>query len=105
MSEEAHVADRSHRPEAALPPVVSGRRVVLLDVVVFQLKLFITGWLHALLIPATFAAAFLDLIWRSNQHGFRFYRVIEWGSRAEEALGLFATHGGQTKPIRSDGAA
>jgi hypothetical protein len=39
--------------------------------------------------PATLAAALLDLIFRSGSHGSRFYRVLEWGRRSEEAIGLY----------------
>jgi hypothetical protein len=105
MSEAAHGTDRCDRPEATSPPARPGRRAVILDVILFQLKLLISGGLHFLLSPATLAAAFLDLIWQSSRHGSRFYRVLEWGHRAEEALGLFAAFGGQAEPIRSDAAA
>ena len=90
MSEAAHVTHPPDPPEAALLPPEPGdrRQVVFRDVLILQLKLIISGWLHFLLAPATLIAAFLDLISKSD--GSRFYRVLEWGHRAEEALGLFA---------------
>ena len=104
MSESEHSTHRCDRSEESLTPARSsyGRRVVFRDVVVFQLKLFISGWLHFLLSPATLTAAFLDLIWKSNQHESRFHRVLDWGHRAEEALGLFATLGDDAKAVCSD---
>jgi hypothetical protein len=60
------------------------------DVLVLQLKLLAGNVHNFVLIPATLAAAFLDLIFRSGGHGARFYRVLEWGRRAEEAIGLYS---------------
>jgi len=89
----------------AAPQSLHRRRVVFRDVLVLQVKLFIGGWLHFLLGPATLATAFLDLIWKSNRHGSRFYRVLDWGHRAEEALGLFAALGAYPESIRQEAAA
>jgi len=59
------------------------------DVLVLQLKL-ILGNLHNLfLIPATLGAAALDLVFKADRHGGRFYRVLEWGRKGEEAIGLY----------------
>ena len=104
MSEAAHVTDRRDPPEAPLPraPSTRGRRVVFRVVVVLQLNLFISGWLDFLLAPATLAAALLVLIWKSDRHGCRFYRVLDWGHRAEDALGLFAALEGDAEAIPSE---
>jgi hypothetical protein len=59
------------------------------DVLVLQSKLLAGNVHNFVLIPATLAAAFLDLIFKSGGHGARFYRVLEWGRRAEEAIGLY----------------
>lgn len=69
---------------------IDQRRVFFADVLVLQLKLFVGGWLHFLLAPATLVAAILDLVLKSDRHGSRFYRVLEWGHIAEEKLGIFA---------------
>ena len=60
------------------------------DVLVLQLKLLAGNVHNFILIPATLAAAVLDLIFKSGTHGARFYRVLEWGRRAEEAIGLYS---------------
>jgi hypothetical protein len=60
------------------------------DVLVLQLKLLIGNLHNFVLIPATLAAAFLDLIVKSGAHGARFYRVLEWGRRADEAIALYS---------------
>ncbi|HEX8402070.1 MAG TPA: hypothetical protein VF628_10230 [Allosphingosinicella sp.] len=70
-----------------------------------QLKLFVSGWLHFLLGPATLAAALIDLIWKSTETETRFYRVLDWGHRAESALGLFDALEGRTVVVRPPDAA
>jgi hypothetical protein len=57
---------------------------------VLQVKLIIGSVLSFVLGPATLAAAFLDLIFKSGSHGSRFYRVLDWGRQFEEGLGLYA---------------
>jgi hypothetical protein len=59
------------------------------DVLALQLKLLVGNLHNFVLMPATLAAALLDLIFRSGSHGSRFYRVLEWGRRSEEAIGLY----------------
>jgi hypothetical protein len=73
-----------------MPHVVGrSRRQFIRDVLVLQLKLLAGNVHNFILIPATLAAAFLDLIFKSGGHGARFYRVLEWGRRAEEEIGLY----------------
>jgi hypothetical protein len=52
-------------------------------------KLAVGGFLSFILGPATLAAAFLDLIFKSESRGSRFYRVLDWGRQSDEALGLY----------------
>jgi hypothetical protein len=59
-------------------------------VLALQLKLLAGNVHNFILIPATLAAALLDLIFKSGTHGARFYRVLEWGRRAEESIGLYS---------------
>lgn len=81
--------------EPSSPPPVGdgkppGRWPFIRDVLVLQLKLLIGNLHNLILIPATMVAAALDLVVRSGPHGSRFYRVLEWGRRAEEAIGLYS---------------
>jgi len=59
------------------------------DVLVLQLKLLIGNLHNFVLVPATLGAAALDLVSRSGRHGSRFYRVLDWGRRADEAINLY----------------
>ena len=75
------------------PPPLSGEPhgqwPFIRDVLVLQVKLLIGNVHNLILVPATTAAAVLDLIFKSGRHGSRFYRVLEWGRRADEAIGLY----------------
>lgn len=77
-SNSPHGDDESH-----------GRWPFIRDVLVLQVKLLIGNLHNLVLVPATTAAAALDLIFKSGPHGSRFYRVLEWGRRADEAIGLY----------------
>ena len=73
------------------PPPLSNERTrwrLLRDVLALQLKLLAGNVHNFLLIPATLAAAFLDFV--TGSHGWLFYRVLEWGRRADEAIGLYS---------------
>ena len=74
------------------------------DVLVLQLKLLAGNVHNFILIPATLAAAFLDLIFTSGGHGARFYRVLEWGRQAEEAIGLYSALDSDKSVVRRDSA-
>ena len=75
----------------SLPEVEpDGRWRFLRDVLVLQLKLLIGNLHNFVLIPATLAAAMLDLVFKSGRHGSRFYRVLDWGRQADEAIGLYS---------------
>jgi hypothetical protein len=65
------------------------RWVFIRDVLVLQWKLLLGNVHNFVLIPATLVAAALDLVFKSGPHGSRFYRVLDWGRRAEEAINLY----------------
>jgi hypothetical protein len=66
-----------------------GRWPFIRDVLVLQLKLLIGNLHNFILVPATLGAAALDLVFKSGRHGGRFYRVLNWGRRADEAIDLY----------------
>jgi hypothetical protein len=78
---------------AAKPPrddLDDGRWPFVRDVIILQFKLMLGNLHNFVLIPATLAAAAIDLVFKSERHGSRFYRVLDWGRRAEEAIGLYS---------------
>jgi hypothetical protein len=75
------------------PPRLDGqphtRGVFVRDVLVLQIKLLLGNLHNFVLMPLTLGAAALDLVFKSGRHGSRFYRVLDWGRQAEEAIGLY----------------
>ena len=65
------------------------RGMFVRDVLMLQIKLLLGNLHNFVLIPLTLAAAALDLVFKSGRHGSRFYRVLDWGRQAEEAIGLY----------------
>ncbi|HEY1614451.1 MAG TPA: hypothetical protein VGF97_12245 [Rhizomicrobium sp.] len=74
----------------------------LRDVLVLQLKLLIGNLHNFVLIPATLAAALVDLLFKSERHGSRFYRVLDWGRQAEEAIGLYSALDRHDREMKHD---
>ncbi len=72
------------------PPEPHTRWHFVRDVLALQVKLILGNIHNFFLIPATLAAAALDLIAKSDRHGGRFYRVLDWGRRGDEAIGLYS---------------
>jgi hypothetical protein len=90
-------------PSSSCAAKAHGRWPFIRDVLLLQLKMSIGGLHNLVLVPATTVAALLDLLFRSGPHGSRFYRVLEWGRRADEAIGLYGAldHRGDN-PVKSD---
>jgi hypothetical protein len=65
------------------------RGMFVRDVLVLQIKLLLLSLHSFVLVPLTLAAAALDLVFKSGRHGSRFYRVLDWGRQAEEAIDLY----------------
>jgi hypothetical protein len=66
------------------------RGMFVRDVFVLQIKLLLGNLHNFVLIPLTLTAAALDLVFKSGRHGSRFYRVLDWGRQAEEAIDLYS---------------
>jgi hypothetical protein len=60
------------------------------DVRVLQVKLILGNIHNFFLIPVTLTAAAIDLVVKTDRHGGLFYRALDWGRRAEEAIGLYS---------------
>ncbi|MGH6872862.1 MAG: hypothetical protein ACREHE_15280 [Rhizomicrobium sp.] len=66
----------------------------LRDVLVFQLKLVLGNLQNFLLLPVSLAAALIDVIFKGGREGERFYRVLDWGRRTDEAINIYGAIGG-----------
>lgn len=99
-SSSLFMTDTSSEPVADVGP--DGRWPFLRDVLVLQLKLLIGNVHNFILMPATLAAAALDITFKSVGHGTRFYRVLDWGRRADEAIGLYSALDREERPLKDE---
>jgi hypothetical protein len=60
------------------------------DVMVFQLKLLLDNVRDLVLMPVSLGAALIDLVFRGEREGERFYKVLRWGSHSEEVIDVYS---------------
>jgi hypothetical protein len=60
------------------------------DVAVFQLKLLLDNVRDLVLMPVSLVAALIDLVFRGEREGTRFYKVLRWGSHSEEVINVYS---------------
>jgi hypothetical protein len=60
------------------------------DVAVFQVKMLIGNFRDFLLIPVSLGAALIDLFFKGEREGSRFYKVLRWGRHSEEVLDVYS---------------
>jgi len=65
------------------------RKVILRDLVIFQIKLLLDGLKDIVLVPVSITAAGLDLVWPTSRRGSRFYAVMTAGEKFDTWLNLF----------------
>jgi hypothetical protein len=69
--------------------VDKSQRVLLRDLVIFQIKLFLDGLKDVALAPLSIGAAIIDLVLPGPDRGHRFYAVMAVGERFDRWLNLF----------------
>jgi hypothetical protein len=60
------------------------------DVMVFQLKMFIGNLRDFALMPVSLGAALIDLFFKGDREGARFYKVLRWAWHTEEMLNVYS---------------
>lgn len=66
------------------------KRVVIRDLLIFQVKLLLDGVKDVVLMPASIVAAGLDVVFPGPQPGRLFYQVLRAGERFDRWLSLFS---------------
>ncbi len=62
----------------------------LRDVAVFEFKMVLDNIRDFLLIPASLVVALLDLVFRGEREGERFYRLLKWGRHSESMIDVYS---------------
>jgi hypothetical protein len=65
------------------------KRILIRDLLIFQLKLWMDGLKDLLLAPLSVGAGVLDIIWGPNKQGYRLYSVLRFGEKYDLWLNLF----------------
>ena len=65
------------------------RWVIVRDLLIFQLKLFLDGFVDLALAPVSIAAAAIEIIFGRKKRGRLFYAVMRLGERADLWLNLY----------------
>ncbi len=82
----------SDLPEKTDPPAAANsdaRWKFLRDVAVFEFKMFLDNVRDFFLMPASLVAALIDLVFKGEREGERFYKVLEWGRRSEAMINVY----------------
>lgn len=85
------MTDEIPPPDQRPPPPegVDSRWVFLRDVAVFQAKMALDNLRDFALMPASLVAAGIDLAFKGEKEGSRFYRVLNWGKHSEEIINVY----------------
>ena len=73
-----------------MPPARGERWKFLRDLVVFQLKMFVSNVRDFALMPVSLGAAVLDLLSKGEREGALFYRVLRWGANSEQIIDVYS---------------
>jgi hypothetical protein len=65
------------------------RAVILRDLLLFQLKLFLDGFVDLILSPVAIVAAAIEVFFRGERRGRLFYAVLRLGERVDLWLNLY----------------
>ncbi len=79
----------SEHTDELLPPD-NARMDVIRDIAVFQVKLVTDGFKDLLLSPLSLLAGIVGVLLGGKNPGAQFYRLLRFGQRAENWIGLFS---------------
>lgn len=77
-------------PDASSSRNSPSRRTILRDLIVFQVKLWLEGFKDVVLMPLSFGAAVLDVLFRGTTGQGTLYAVMRLGDRFERWVNLYA---------------
>jgi hypothetical protein len=91
-------ASRSGTGRSEARPGVS-RGVIIRDLIIFQVKLFLDGFVDVILAPVAIAAAVVEVVFGGERRGRFFYAILRLGEKADLWLNLY----GATREADADG--
>lgn len=72
------------------------------DVAVFQFKLFLNNVHNFFQIPLTLVVALVDLVFKTNPEGARFYKLLEYGRTIDDSIDIYSVIAHREKSLNAD---
>ena len=72
------------------------------DVAVFQLKLFLNNVHNFVQIPLTLVVALVDLIFKTEPEGARFYKLLAYGRTIDDSIDIYSVIAHHERSLNSD---
>jgi hypothetical protein len=72
------------------------------DVAVFQFKLFLNNVHNFVQIPLTLVVALVDLVFKTEPEGARFYKLLEYGRTIDDSIDIYSVVAHRERSLNSD---
>ena len=72
------------------------------DVAVFQFKLFLNNVHNFVQIPLTLVVALVDLVFKTNPEGARFYKLLEYGRTIDDSIDIYSVVAHRERSLNAD---
>ena len=72
------------------------------DVAVFQFKLFLNNVHNFVQIPLTLVVALVDVVFKTEPEGARFYKLLEYGRTIDDSIDIYSVIAHREKSLNAD---
>ena len=72
------------------------------NVAVFQLKLFLNNLHNFVQVPLTLVVALVDLIFKTEPEGARFYKLLEYGRTIDDSIDIYSVVAQRERSLNAD---
>ena len=72
------------------------------NVAVFQLKLFLNNLHNFVQVPLTLVVALVDLIFKTEPEGARFYKLLEYGRTIDDSIDIYSVVAHRQRSLNAD---
>jgi hypothetical protein len=92
----------NEEPQAIPNSVPDPRWAFLRDVAVFQFKLFLNNLHNFFQIPLTLVIAVVDLVFKTEPEGGRFYKALEYGRMIDDSIDIYSVIAHREKSLNTE---
>jgi len=94
------MTDNTPQPASNTDP--HGRWKFMRNVAVFQLKLFLNNLHNFVQVPLTIVVALVDLIFKTEPQGARFYKLLEYGRTIDDSIDIYSVVVHRERSLNAD---